>query len=162
MKIRKAETKDLEPILSVMDAARAFMRSSGNFSQWNGMNYPGYFVEGDIEKGNGYVAENDCRVCGYFAFIKGDDPCYRKIEGDWLDNELPYAAIHRVASDGTCSGLMEAILAFAFTNINNIRIDTHEDNAPMRHKLDKNGFTYCGTVWMTDGSPRRAYQKIIL
>ena len=160
MIIRKAETKDLESILKVLDTAKAFMESTGNHSQWNGMDYPGNSVPGDIEKRNGYVVENDGKVCGYFALIQGEDPCYKKIEGKWLDDELPYAAIHRVASDGSCHGLIEKILDYGFGVINNIRIDTHEDNGPMRHKLDKNGFTYCGTVWMADGTPRRAYQKI--
>lgn len=161
MNIRKAETADLEAILKTIDAAKAFMKSTGNFSQWDEVDYPGNLVPGDIEKGNGYVLEDEGRICGYFAMIAGKDPTYGKIEGRWLDDELPYAAIHRVASDGTCHGLMEKILDYGFSNIDNIRIDTHEDNGPMKHKLDKNGFTYCGTIWVGDGTPRRAYQKLV-
>lgn len=160
MIIRKAEKEDIESIQKVLAAAKAFMESTGNYSQWNAQDYPGNSVPGDIEKGTGYVLENAGEIHGYFAFIIGEDPCYRKIEGKWTDDKLPYAAIHRVASDGSCHGVLEAILDFGFGIINNIRIDTHEDNKPMRYKLEKNGFTYCGTVWMADGTPRRAYQKI--
>lgn len=161
MIIRRAVSEDLESIHEVLDKAKTFMESTGNHSQWKGPDHPWNSVPGDIEKGTGYVLENDGKVCGYFALITGEDPCYKIIDGKWLDSELPYAAIHRVASDGSCRGLVDEILNFAFRRINNIRIDTHEDNGPMRHKLDKLGFTYCGTVWMSDGTPRRAYQKNI-
>ena len=30
----------------------------------------------------------------------------------------------------------------------------------MRHVLEKFGFVYCGTIYIADGSPRRAYQYI--
>ena len=53
MIIRKAETKDIESILRVLGTAKAFMESTGNRSQWNGMDYPGNSVPGDIEKRTG-------------------------------------------------------------------------------------------------------------
>lgn len=30
----------------------------------------------------------------------------------------------------------------------------------MQHKIEKNGFTRCGIIYITDGSPRIAYQKV--
>ena len=29
----------------------------------------------------------------------------------------------------------------------------------MQHLLDKNGFTYCGIIYLDDGTERLAYQK---
>ena len=41
----------------------------------------------------------------------------------------------------------------------NLKIDTHRDNRIMQHLLDKNGFTYCGIIYLDDGTERLAYQK---
>jgi predicted GNAT family N-acyltransferase len=44
----------------------------------------------------------------------------------------------------------------------NIRIDTHADNAKMQALLEEHGFEKCGTIYVHDGisehSPRIAYQ----
>ena len=159
MIIRKAKPDDEDRIFEILDAAKAFMRSTGNTSQWDEEDYPGNMIKGDIAKGYGHVVEENGVVRAYLALIEGADPTYANIEGKWL-NDAPYAVIHRVASDGKCHNILEAILEYAFSLIDNVRIDTHEDNGPMRHKLEKNGFTYCGTIYVSDGTPRRAYQKI--
>ena len=39
----------------------------------------------------------------------------------------------------------------------NVRIDTHEDNAPMKYVLEKLGFEYCGVIYLEDGDARDAY-----
>lgn len=31
----------------------------------------------------------------------------------------------------------------------------------MQHLLDKNGFKYCGIVYVEDGTERIAYQKVV-
>lgn len=97
------------------------------------------------------------RICGVFAFIIGADPTYERIDGgQWL-NDRPYGTIHRIAGDGTVSGLLEKSLDFCFGLIDTVRIDTHEDNKIMQHVIKKNGFDYCGIIYSADGSPRLAY-----
>ena len=44
--------------------------------------------------------EEDSIIHSGFAFIIGEDPAYKEIEGAWLDNST-YGTIHRIASDGT-------------------------------------------------------------
>jgi RimJ/RimL family protein N-acetyltransferase len=56
---------------------------------------------------------------------------------------------------------MEAVLEFCFSKTDNIRIDTHDDNKTMQHILLKNGFTYCGIIYLKNGDERLAYQKVI-
>ena len=65
----------------------------------------------------------------------------------------------RQASDGRMRGLFRECLTFASKHCSEIRVDTHEDNAPMRQLLVAEGFVPCGTVYIADGSPRIAYQK---
>ena len=49
---------------------------------------------------------------------------------------------------------MAEVLAWSFSQIDNIRIDTHRDNKPMRHLLEKYGFTYCGIIYLLNGDER--------
>ncbi len=157
--IRKTVPEYVDRVMEIYDTARKFMRSTGNMTQWiNG--YPGRdLIEGDIEKGNSYVGVYDGRVIGTFAFILGEDPTYSYIEGgEWL-NSLPYGTIHRIASDGTVHGFLEAAAGFASGIICNLRIDTHDDNRVMQHLLSKNGFKRCGRIYLENGDPRIAYQR---
>ncbi len=159
--IRRAVPADLPELLRVYEAARRFMRENGNPTQW--ISYPGpELLLDDIGRGTGYVVESGSGVAGAFVFFTGEEPSYAEIDGKWLD-DMPYGVIHRVASDGREHGVLEAVLAFCSARIPNIRIDTHENNAPMRHLLEKYGFKRCGTVYVTDDtgphSPRIAYQR---
>ena len=93
-----------------------------------------------------------------FYFAVEEEPSYQHIEGRWL-NDNPYGVIHRLASDGRVRGLFRECLAFASKHCSEIRVDTHEDNAPMRQLLVAESFVPCGTIYVADGSLRIAYQK---
>lgn len=156
--IRQATVQDIPEILRIYGAARAFMRRSGNMMQWSG-GYPSEdIVRADITKNILRVMENETgHLYAVFALIPGDDPTYARIEGAWKDTS-PYATIHRAASDGTEHGVFRAMLDFARTQYNHLRADTHADNIPMQSCLQKNGFAYCGVIYLANGDPRRAYE----
>ena len=156
--IRLAETKDLDAIGKVFDAARAFMRASGNMLQW-GNGYPQRaLLEKDIQEDQLFVIEENGVIHGVFAFILGEDPTYALIEeGQWL-NHKPYGTIHRIGTDGTIHGAVKTALDFALQYTDEVRADTHEDNKPMQHTLSKNGFVRCGIIHLENGDPRIAYQ----
>ena len=157
--IRNARPADWDDIMEIYATARAFMKTAGNPTQW-GDSFPYEdIVQEDIELQQSYVVELDGRVQAVFAMIPGIDPTYLEIEGAWLNDE-PYAAVHRVASRGEVKGLTGRILEWALEQHGNIRIDTHDDNLPMQRALVKAGFTPCGRIWIEDGTPRIAYQKI--
>ena len=42
-----------------------------------------------------------------------------------------------------------------------LRIDTHEGNLAMRKMLAKNGFVYCGVIYLAGGDKRVAYERIL-
>ena len=156
--IRQAQEHDIADILRVYDAARAFMRRTGNMTQWGG-GYPSEeIVRTDIARSVSYVLENEVgHISAAFALIPGDDPTYAQIEGAWRDPS-PYATIHRAGSDGTERGTFCVILAFARARYGHLRADTHADNIPMQNCLQKSGFVHCGTIYLADGDPRRAYE----
>ena len=128
--------------------------------RWGAGDRPEELLEDDISQGNLYVLEDavadEAIIHAVFAFIEGEDPVYLKIEqGSWMvDTE--YAAVHRVASDGTVRNVLEKIMDYCKAQIPHLRIDTHEDNKVMQHVLEKYGFVRCGIVYVSDGSPRIA------
>ena len=158
--IREAKQTDIADIMKVMEAAKKIMRSSGNMHQW-GEGYPSEAViTSDMEKSGGFVIEDEGRIVGYFAFLPSPEPTYHKIfDGKWLDDELPYHVVHRIASSHHARGTFSTMLSFCLTHSDNIRIDTHRDNVIMRHLLEKHGFKYCGIIYLENGDERLAYQK---
>ena len=113
-----------------------------------------------MENGNLYLIRDDENIYGAFAFIVGEDSTYKKIEqGEWL-SDAEYGTIHRVASDGRIHGVMGMIVQFCSERIAHLRIDTHADNKIMQHLILKNGFKRCGIIYISDGSPRIAYERI--
>ena len=160
MIIRQAKPTDIAEIMQVMETAKRIMRSSGNMHQW-GDGYPSEAViTADMEKGGGYVVENDGSIVGYFAFLPSPEPTYAKIyDGRWIDDETPYHVVHRIASKPDAHGIFKSIMDFCFAHDSNIRIDTHCDNTIMQHCISKYGFGYCGIIYLANGDERLAYQK---
>jgi len=158
--IRKAEKSDLPGVLHVYACARKFMAETGNGTQWGDTYPPSALLEEDIEKGRLYVTEEDGDIHGAFVFFIGDEPAYAKIErGAWLSDGT-YGVIHRVAGDGCLHGILRGILAFCEEKTSHLRIDTHENNKVMRHLLEKNGFRFCGIIYVEDGTQRIAYEHL--
>lgn len=157
--VRHSEPHDLEDILRIYASARAFMRDSGNPDQWGDSWPPDELAAEDIEQGRSLVIEADDGVVrGVFAFILGEDPTYSYIEdGAWLNDE-PYATIHRIASDGVVHGVFGAAVAYGLGIVDNLRVDTHENNSAMQRAISREGFERCGIIYIEDGTPRIAYQ----
>ena len=159
--IRKAEPSDLAEIMQVIEAAKEIMRSAGNMHQWAD-GYPSQIVIlDDMEKGGGYIMEEDEKIIAYFAFLPSPEPTYNHIyDGEWLDDELSYHVVHRIASYPNVHHIFCDIMDFCFSVERNIRIDTHRDNSIMQYCISKYGFTYCGIIYLANGDERLAYQKI--
>lgn len=134
--IKKAEVKDLPKLSELYEAARRYMRESGNPDQW-GMSYPGEdILLNDIANGVLYTDEEF-----NFAFVlMGEEEAYRDIYGgSWL-NDKPYLTIHRVAGNGKVKGVFSRVFEYSLmkmkeAGLSNIRIDTHEKTLPCRRLL---------------------------
>jgi len=159
MQIRKAKECDLPQLLEVYAIARGFMKEAGNPNQWKG----GYPTEADILRDISeeclYVVENNQELAAAFYFRIGEDITYKNIyEGKWL-SDGDYAVIHRVAVRQAGQGLAGKIFDYCAAQSQSLRIDTHRDNKPMQRSLEKNGFQYCGIIYLQNGDERLAYQK---
>ena len=158
--IRHTESDDLPRVMDIYEYAREQMRLNGNPDQWRDTNPTEVAIRNDIENKNSYVIERDGVICGVFSFIIGEEPTYKVIDGKWMCDGV-YGTIHRLASGGIINGVFDLCLNFCESKISNIRIDTHRDNKIMQHLIEKNGFEMCGIIYVDDGSPRIAYQKVI-
>ena len=180
MVIRPATAADLPALRPVFEAAKGIMRADGNPTQWAAPGFPpDALILRDIERGGGYVissgeispratlgrddrtvisSEVEKSIVAYFALLPSPEPTYATIDGAWLTDE-PYGVIHRMASYPDAHGIFSAVIDYAAARYPRLRIDTHRDNRIMRHLIEKHGFTYCGIIWLADGSPRLAYER---
>lgn len=157
MNIRKAIATDFEQIKSLYAHARRFMAENGNPGQW-GDKYPAdELIAADIAEGCSYVAEDEDGIQAVFVFKPGPDPTYSYIEGAW-HYDAPYSVIHRVASYGG-RGAAGQCIDWCARRCGHLRIDTHRDNVPMQRVIAKNGFEYCGVIYVADGSARLAFDR---
>lgn len=163
MEVLPAKPEHLSAIMQIIDQARDIMRANGNHTQWiNGYPAPEIILE-DIRSGHGFICMNSGEIAGYFCFLKGDnpEPTYNIIEdGKWLNN-APYGVIHRLASTGKIKGVAKACFDYCFSLTDNIKVDTNHNNVPMQNFFKKYGFSYCGIIYVSDGSPRDAFQMKI-
>lgn len=156
-KIRLAKEADLSVILEIYETARKFMVENGNPTQWiNGYPRPEMLLN-DMALNRLYVVEEAETIKGVFVFFVGNDPTYAYIEGSWR-SDAPYGVIHRIAGVG--GGIFTTALEYCLGQIDHMRIDTHEDNKPMQHVVEKAGFCRRGIIYVEDGTPRIAYDRI--
>jgi RimJ/RimL family protein N-acetyltransferase len=145
--------------MEIYASARAFMREAGNATQWSSGYPTREIVERDVESEHGFVVEENGEIIGAFFFKIGIDSTYIKIyDGKWI-NEEQYGTIHRIAVKYRGRGVVDFVYNYCFGIINNLKIDTHKDNLPMQKSLAKNGFKYCGVIYLESGDERIAYQK---
>ena len=168
MIMEKAAVSDLNRIMEIIEQARAYLKSAG-INQWQD-GYPNRkSILTDIENGWGNVIKAGGEVCAYAAVIFGTEPTYKEIyNGNWLTESEKYAVIHRiaVAFNKKGNGIAGKIIGETADeckrmNIKSIRADTHRDNISMQRTLIKNGFVYCGIIYLSDGAERLAYELCI-
>ena len=162
MTVRHTRSEDLPVLLEIFEGARAFMAEQGNPNQWGPFGWPhADVIEEDIRIGKSYVIEEEGEIVGTFYLDVGDcpEPGYLTIQGDGWRYDAPYAVIHRIASRFTAKGILATAVSFALTKAEHVRIDTHEDNVPMRTGLAKLGFSYRGIVTLERGIVRLAFER---
>ena len=153
---RAADMRDLPAVLEILSQGREYLRQQG-VNQWqdaDGYPDPGT-VRADIARGEASA------VCSL-----REESTYRHIvQGAWKP-QGPYAVIHRAASAasarrlGAMSRLLGALLdCVQKKGLRSVRIDTHEDNRPMRCFLKRMGFLECGIIRLSSGVLRVAYER---
>ena len=165
-----AAPKYLEDMCRITDEAKAQLKRLG-LDQWQ-KGYPNREVwESDIETGITWLAVEDGKVLGAFAFQTEPDPSYAVIDGAWLTNGA-YASMHRVcvADESKGKGVAGEMFRHGFAlarklGLPSMRIDTHPGNLPMQRTLEKAGFVRCGNIILVggaeDGDPRITFERLL-
>jgi len=158
MMIRKTAVADIDSVMQIYAEAREFMREGGNPTQWQN-HPPQTLIERDIQDGKSYVCVENDEIIAVFYFAVEREPAYGSIDGKWLSDDI-YGVIHRIAKRrGAPKGIGRFCINWCFEQHGNIKIDTHENNAPMLKLLDNLGFVYCGVVRYPASGERIAFQK---
>lgn len=164
MNFRKAKFEDVENILEIISHAKEYMKEN-RLTQW-GEEYPNKdIILKDIEREVGYTLIVDNLVRGYIVVDFIDDEVYKNIRGEWKTSG-EYASIHRCAMHKDLRGKGYGSELFKFAekltlekNIMSVRVDTAPENLTMKHLFEKNGYEYCGIVFI-DGD-KVAYEKVL-
>ncbi len=166
-KIQKAKEGQLSQILKIIFQAQEDMKIEG-IPQWqNG--YPDQTtLLKDVKNGYGYVVTEREKVLAYCALCFGEDPTYRWIEnGEWKGDDS-YGTVHRLVVDKKVQE--QGVARFLYNGmericrehqVGSVRIDTHKENKKMQKWLKKQKFSYCGTIHVSDGTPRDAFEKLL-
>lgn len=177
MIFRNSKKSDIDAIMNLLGEARESIGKLG-IDQWQ-YGYPSRdIVAEDIRKARSYVGDDNGQICAVFTIITDGEPTYERIyDGQWLtegltkdtgDGRCSYYALHRiaVANDYRGKGVSRQIINFIRSkcvdgNKLSIRVDTHRGNIPMLRMLKKNGFEYCGVIYLKDGQERVAYEALV-
>lgn len=158
--IRHARKKDIPRIMEIINQAKIEMAKVSD--QWQD-GYPNEAtIAEDINNAVSYVlVDSSDSVIGTAAIIQGPDFNYSYIEGTWKSDK-PYYVIHRiaVANESKGKGLAHYFFEFCRGMGASIRIDTHEKNLSMQRAILKEGFHYCGVVYVGENQKRLAYEWI--
>lgn len=158
MIIAKATSNDIEDIIKIVDQAKVFLKDN-NINQWQD-GYPNKetFLK-DLNNNNLYVVKDDKKIIAVFVLTDYDSNYDEIYDGKW-NSDKSYVAVHRIAIGNNYKGKGVAKFIFDFVKNNHlyIRVDTHKDNKSMQKCLLKNGFKYCGIIYLNrDGSSRLAF-----
>ncbi|MBK0348265.1 N-acetyltransferase [Aerococcaceae bacterium zg-ZJ1578] len=156
MNIRPTRVEEIEQLRALFEQGRLYQVATGNENQWV-KGYPSVdLLREDMAQKGSYVVEVNREIVGSFFLLRTPDPTYAVIEqGQWL-NDASYVTIHRLVTVPN-KGIGKAILQWVMAQYDNVRIDTHEQNSPMRHVVESLGFQHCGIIYLANGDPRVAY-----
>lgn len=163
MEYRKAKIDEIEVLNNMYEEGSKILREKG-IDQWQGVNLP-RATEENIDSIYVLVDENEIVAT---ALHMDHDPDYDKIfEGDWIADGK-YFAIHRVTTStnkrgkGYTKKMLDEIEKIADkAGKTSVRLDTHELNIAMQNALNKSGYVKCGIIYLYNGAPRLAYEKVI-
>lgn len=154
--IRKAVANDIPTIMSIVRSAQLALAELG-IDQWQD-GYPSVeAIDGDIERGVGYVVcDDEDMPIGYAAIVLTGEEAYKQIES-WATND-EYVVVHRLCVSGSCRrrGISYQLMRHAAElarkqGFDAFRIDTHRGNIRMLQMMQKLGFAYRGIVHYDSG-----------
>ena len=153
--IRKTAYADIPAVMTLFDKARQTMAALG-IDQWQD-GYPFESnIRADVSHGESYVVLCDGHIAATFMCMT------RTVHRITVSPDARRSAHSADGGKSISAEIMDFVKAKAAREnlTGGIRIDTHTGNVPMRKMLEKQGFVYCGVIWLESGAERVAYQYL--
>jgi len=155
--IKRATLRDLPAIMAIIDHAKAQLKAAGS-PQWQDGYPDAAALKKDVDGQQCWLLVVDGQVAGTATMIIGDEPSYVNIEdGQWQNNQDPYATIHRIAIGAGFGG--QHLSHYFFSNlisqayhegVRNFRMDTHAQNQQLQAIARSFGYKHRGTIYVTE------------
>lgn len=171
--IRLATYQDINEILTVIQDAKALLKSRNSLQWQDDDGYPHFQTfENDLINNHLFVYELEEKIVGVCCLGKNGEPTYDIIyNGHWLNRDR-YYVVHRLAvkceyyGKGIAKGLLKQMEYEAIKDqVFNIKVDTAFENTPMNNLLRHMGYIRCGVILLNRpnliDNHRIAYQKIL-
>jgi GNAT superfamily N-acetyltransferase len=162
--IRLGTTQDTPWIMEAIELCRPILAAHQS-GQWQGTEPSQKTIENDILHRQFYLLTFNDRLIGGAALLPRDNAYDHLLSGAWL-NQDPYIVIHRFFIHPTFHGqkLSKVFLTLIEEwvwrkGINNIRLDTHERNIPMKGLLRSMSYLQVGRVNLPQAGERMVYHK---
>jgi ribosomal protein S18 acetylase RimI-like enzyme len=151
MNIRLAVKEDIDQIFELRIETSKLLKIR-NIDQWQYESPSRETFLKYIEHQSFYVLERDHQIIAMAAILKGIEPTYLEIDGEWLIDH-PYLTIHRLAVKSSFLGKNIASIMLMFAEdlarqlkTPYIRIDTHQDNLYAIRLFKKHDYVYRGII----------------
>ena len=166
MKIRKAQTSDLDNIMKMYKSCVAGMLKNG-IDQWDDT-YPNTeTIAQDLESQTYYVAEENGKIIGGINIDKNQDPTYLDI--NWQDASNQFLVVHRlgVKEGNWGDGIGKSLMIFTEElvkkkDLKSIRLDTYSGNPKAMEFYIRLGYRELGAINLKpDKNEYYCFEKII-
>ncbi len=150
MKIRKAQTSDLENIMKMYKSCVAGMIKIG-IDQWDDTYPDTETIAQDLENQTYYVAEEEEKIIGGINIDQNQDPTYLDI--NWQDASNQFLVVHRlgVKEENWGDRIGKALMIFTEElvmkkDLKSIRLDTYSGNPKAMEFYIRLGYRELGTI----------------
>ncbi len=166
MKIRKAQTSDLDNIMKMYKSCVAGMLKNG-IDQWDDT-YPNTeTIAQDLENQTYYVLEAKGEIIGGINIDKNQDPTYLDI--NWQDTSNQFLVVHRlgVKEENWGDGIGKSLMIFTEElvmekDLKSIRLDTYSGNPKAMEFYIRLGYRELGAIYLKpDKNEYYCFEKII-
>ena len=166
MKIRKAQTSDLDNIMKMYKSCVAGMLKNG-IDQWDDTYPDTETIAQDLESQTYYVAEENGKIIGGINIDKNQDPTYLDI--NWQDASNQFLVVHRlgVKEESWGDGIGKSLMIFTEElvkkkDLKSIRLDTYSGNPKAMEFYIRLGYRELGAINLKpDKNEYYCFEKII-
>ena len=166
MKIRKAQTSDLENIMKMYKSCVAGMIKIG-IDQWDNTYPDTETITQDLENQTYYVAEEKREIIGGINIDQNQDPTY--LDVNWQDISNQFLVVHRLGvkeknwGDGIGKDLMIFTEKLVMEkDLKSIRLDTYSGNPKAMEFYIRLGYRELGAIYLKlDKNEYYCFEKII-